>query len=398
MLLSIVERYAERLILPPACWMLLAGVGYGLVDWWTGWPLPQPEVRPEVTLYLFLPVLLFISARRLNLRDLRAVGAEAVGLATVGLAVSAALLTVGTAWLFDLNYTVAMLFAVAASATDPLAIGAVMKQFNAPRRLITLIEAESMLNDGTTIVLFSIAMAIVFGGGAFVADHPVVGFIAVMVGGAVVGTAMGLAGYLLIRLWRAMHHWFVGIVIPAITVYATFVLAEGLLHVSGVVAVMAATVTLRSMHKRREEPAEHDRDLFFEQFWAFVQALVNGILFFVLGAMIGRHDWIVAWFTIPAVIVLLLAARAAGAYGVTLLLRPVLGRPPWSWVHALNLAGLKGAVTIALLLLIPEDDPHRETFLCAAFVLVLFTLMIHSLAARYYLDLADLSETSNEPS
>jgi len=400
LLLSAVEHYARWLKLPPPVWMLLAGVGYGLAVGRTDWPLPVLELGPELTMYVFLPLLLFSSARRLRLRDLKEVGPEAGVLATVGLGGSAALLAVGVMWLFDVSYPAAFLFAIAISATDPLAITAIFERFTAPRRLETLVEAESMLNDGTTIVLFSVAGAVVFGRESFVAAHPVAGFVAVMLGGAAVGAATGAAGHLLIRHWHELHDRFIGILIPLATVFLTFLLAEWMLHVSGVIAVMAATLVLRKLHEREagDDGAETDGgdagadggEVFFDRFWAFTSTLANGLLFFGLGTMIGEHRWVLWWWAAPAAIAMLLAARAAAVYGGSALLSPTRWRLRADWQHLLNISGLKGAVTIALLLTLPADYAHRPTFVCAAFALVLFTMVVHPLIARWFLRRAEL--------
>ena len=169
--------------------------------------------------------------------------------------------------------------------------------------------------------------------------------------------------------------------------YLTFLLAEGLLHVSGVIAVVAATLTLMTLHRRAEHttPDHAHSDLFFNRFWQFVATLVNAILFFALGAMIGTHPWDLAWYAVPALIVLMLIGRSVGVYGGSWLLAGSRWRVPLTWQHVLNAAGLKGALSVALLMLLPDDYEHRPAFICAAFALVLFTFVAHPVAARWYI-------------
>lgn len=387
LLISAIEHYGRHWIVPPVCWVMLTGLAYGLMERGTPLGLPPLHLSPEVIFYLFLPVLLFSSARQLKLRDLSAIGPQAGVLATIGVLLAAGVLGAGSKWLLDLSWPEALLLGVALAATDPLAIGAVVEQFRVPRRLRTLIEGESILNDGTTVVLYAIIAAIVFERSAFVAERPFIGFLAVVLGGAGIGVMMGFAGNLLIDHWRALHDRFIGTLLPLATIYLTFLLAEALLHVSGVIAVLAATLTLTTLHERQDhqhdDPASSHR--FFDRFWEFVAMLVNAVLFFALGVMIGSHPWDLGWLVVPALVVLMLLARSAAIYGSAAL----LSLTPWglamSWQHLLNIAGLKGALTVALLMMLPQDYEHRLLFICVAFALVLFTFVVSPLAAQWYL-------------
>lgn len=390
LLVSALRHYARAATIPPVTWVLLAGLGYGLLVHATDWPaLPRPTLEPEVTFHVFLPVLIFKASRKLRFKRLRSVAVDAALLATGGLLLTLGVLALGLGWLLDLAWADALLLAAALSPTDPLAIIAISKRLQLPERLRTLIEAESMFNDGSALVLFGIISARVFDRPAVVADWPLLGFALVMVGGLVVGVIAGWIGNQLLWRWRALHDPVIGALIPLITVYLTFFLAESLLHVSGVIAVMAAAVTLSALHRREDHhhPSSQraERDRFFVQFWDVVDTVVNAILFFVLGVMIGGHDWNLAWLAVPALAVLLLVARGVGVYGGALLLAPTRWRVPAHGLHAINIAGLKGALTVAMLLALPEDYQHRQLFVCAAFALVLITLTINPLVGQWYL-------------
>lgn len=387
LLISAIEHYGRRWIVPPVCWVLLAGLAYGLIGRWAPPGLPPLHLSPEAIFYLFLPVLLFSSARQLKLGDLRAIGPQAGTLATIGVLLSAGILGAGAKWLLALSWPEALLLAVALAATDPLAIGAMVDRFRIPHRLRTLTEGESMLNDGTSVVLFAIIAAIVFERTVFVAERPVVGFLLVVLGGAVIGVMMGFAGSLLIGHWRALHDRFIGTLIPLVTIYLTFLLAEALLHVSGVIAVLAATLTLTTLHERQDHqhPDSASSHRFFDRFWEFTTMLINAVLFFALGAMIGGHPWDLGWLVVPALIVLMLLARSAAVYGSAALLSLTPWRLTMPWQHLLNIAGLKGALSVALLMMLPQDYEHRLLFICVAFALVLFTFVANPITAQWYL-------------
>ncbi len=389
-MVSALQHYAQGSAIPRASWILLAGLGYGLLIQATGWSaLPRVRLDPAVTLHVFLPVLIFAASRKLNLSNLASVSVEAALLATGGLALTLAVLAFGLRGLLGLAWADALLLSAALAPTDPLAIIAIAKRLQLSERLQTLIEAESMFNDSTALVLFGIIGARVLDRSAFVANQPLLGFVLVIAGGVVVGSVGGWLGNQLLRRWRALHDPFIGAIVPLITVYLIFFVAESLLHVSGVIAAMVAGVVLSNMHRRqhrdrasrRREPA----DWFFDEFWRVVDTVVNAVLFFVLGVMIGQHHWNIGWLVVPALIVLLLLARAVGVYGGGLVLAASPRAMPIHWLHVINSAGLKGALTIAMLLSLPDDYRHRQLFVCVGFALVLATMLINPLAARSYL-------------
>ena len=117
----------------------------------------------------------------------------------------------------------------------------------------------------------------------------------------------------------------------------------------------------------------------------------QALLFFSLGATVGHHAFFVSW-VVPGVIILLLLSRAILVYGGALVLRLSGSALPRVWQHILVLGGLRGAVSAALVLLIPADYPHRIEFVCLVFVLVIFTLLFHTPLLRYYLQQAHIKD------
>jgi CPA1 family monovalent cation:H+ antiporter len=113
--------------------------------------------------------------------------------------------------------------------------------------------------------------------------------------------------------------------------------------------------------------------------------LANAVLFFILGVEIGSHTGDITWILMPGVIAALLITRSVVVYGFGFAFRIFRIRLPWSWQHTLNLGGLKGALSVALILMIPKEYPYRDYFLFAALAMVLFTLIGNTLAMRLYL-------------
>ncbi len=385
LLVAAIEHYASKSRVPAPVWVLAAGVAYGYMGTHVT-TLPELHIAPDITFFVFLPVLLFASARSIRLKELAEVGVEAGVFAILGVGGVLGVLTLGMILILQVDPKPALLLATALAGTNPMAIGAVLHKFGFPRRMHVLIEAESMLNDGVTVLLFTIVSAILFQRTAFVVEYPVWGFFAVVAGGAVIGIGAGFVAHAVLCSWRALHDHFIGVLFPLITVYLVFVFAKQVLHhVSGIIAVMAVTLTMGALHERAHTArgaVSKDQDRFFEQFWGFASTLVNAIVFFVLGSTIGAHAWNLDGLVVAALIALLIAARALSVYGCGALLWPTPWRVPLTWQHGLNLAGLKGSLSIALLLQLPSDYEHRLLFLCAAFVLVLFTLIANPLIAQ----------------
>ena len=390
--ISAIEHYLGRSRVPTVTWLLLAGVAYGAATHWVG--LPRVRLHPEVVLYVFLPILIFDSARKLRLPELRAVGVEAGFFATVGLGVSTAIIGLPLAWLTELPLLDALLLGAALSATDPIAVAALLGRFRVPERLRTLVEAESLLNDGTTVVLFGLLAASIIDDMPISIEHSLIDFVWQTVGAVVVGLAIGGAGGLLLRYWKSLHDRFIGALIPPVTVYLAFGLADHVVHASGVIAAMGATLALITLHRRaqRRTPDAPEADRFVQGFWDFLGHLANDVLFFMLGAEIGRHSFGLAWWLVILLVAVLLAARSVTVYAGSALLGLAGWRIPLPWQHIVNLAGLKGAVSVALLLLISEEYPYRAHLLCAAFALVLFTLIANSVAMQVYLSRTTLPE------
>jgi len=211
------------------------------------------------------------------------------------------------------------------------------------------------------------------------------------------GTTLGWCAGRLIRYWSVQNQ-FSGISITLALVYGGFLLAEKLLHVSGVITVMFAAWMF--VFQRRPEPTGTDKPVpeapghpeFFVGFWDYISQLAGGILFFALGVTVGRHDFPFTWL-IPGSIAVLLVARMLIIYGGAQLLKLGKTRVPMPWQHVLVMGGLRGAVSVALLLMLPEDYIYREYMLCLALVLCLYTLIIHPLLLQAYLQRQNLDHT-----
>ena len=351
--------------------------------------MPDFKLTPDVVLYLLLPVLIFDSSRKLDLNTARAEALPAFLLATLGILVSMLVMAVPLRWITGLAWQDVLFFSAIMSATDPVAVTTVFKQFPVPEKLRTLVEGESLINDGTTIILFMLISGKVLEGKTILLDKSVLYFLLSIAGAVVLGGIMGWIGIVLVRWWKALEGHFIGTLLPLLVVYLTFCLAQSLLEISGVIAVMSATITMRLFYRHsrpKDIPAKADI-AFYSGFWDFFAELANALLFFMLGVEISLHYAEINWWVMPGVIAAMLLARSVVVYG-----SGILFRLPRSWQHVLNLGGLRGALSVALILMIPEKYAYRNLFLCAALVLSLFTLIVNTLALRGYLKKTTLSD------
>lgn len=392
--LCAVEHHFRFSRLPYICWMVLFGALYGIVNQTLLPGLPGLKLSPDIILYIFLPVLIFDSSRKLNLGMARAEVVPATVLATAGILVSMVVMAIPLKLVTGRAWQDVLFFAAIMSATDPVAVAAVFKQFAIPEKLKTLIEEESLLNDGTVIILFMLMGGKVLEGKSIASEHGLLVFIASIGGAILLGALTGWGGAWLMRKWKALKDHFIGPLLPLIIVYLTFCLAQAVLEISGVIAVMSATIVLRLSYRRfqRDEmPSQVDTE-FYRDFWEFLGNLANAVLFFMLGVEIGAHYYDINWMVMPGVIIALLVSRSVVVYGFGALFRAGGLRLPMPWQHVMNLGGLKGALSVALILMIPESYPFRNLFLCAALAMCLFTLIANTLALRVYLKKADFGD------
>jgi CPA1 family monovalent cation:H+ antiporter len=390
---AFLEHYTRRSRLPLACWMLAAGAGYGLVNryWLPG--LPVAPLAPGLIFFVMVPLLIFESAASLHPRTLFREAPTAGLFATAGMGMSTGIIGAGFALGLGFPWPDALLFASIVSATDPVAVNAVVGERPFPERLRTLVEGESLLNDGAVVIAYGILRDWVFGGSLGAPVAVAAGFLWGVGGAILLGAAVGFLGIRLLRRWRDARSDFDGILVILSAVYGAFWIGEHWLHVSGVIAVMAASLVLaRSPGANRQDSAsaEEAGDDFFHRFFRFAGRMVNIVLFFLLGLHIGRHEFLPYVWTVPFAVGLALASRAAVVYGLGGLVALTPHRFPLGWRHVLNLAGVRGALSIALILMLPADYAHREVFLCAGFVMILLNMLGNPLALGAYLDRASL--------
>jgi monovalent cation/hydrogen antiporter len=374
---------------------LLLGFGPGV---------PTVSMPPEVVLYGILPPLLYSAAFFTGLRELRQ-NLRAISLLAVGLV---AMTTVGVAAVAHavagLHWPEAFVLGAVVSPTDPIAATAIGRRLGVPRRLTDIVEGESLVNDGTALVLLRTAILAAVAG-VFSPWAAGGRLVLTIVGGIAVGLAVG---YVVRRVRRELDNPPLEVTIAFLTGYFAFLPATAL-GVSGVLAVVTAgvylgwyTPELTTVQTRLQGTA----------FWEILSFLLNVLLFGLIGLQLrpildglsGHGTWSLvgeAGVIVLAVIVLRIVWVFPGTYLPRWLFRSVRDRdpyPPWTYPAFISWNGMRGAVTIAAALLIPLHTdsgapfPDRDLIVFLAFAVVLGTLVVQGLSLPFVIRVLRLED------
>ncbi len=335
---------------------------------------PSVQLTPAVILTVFLPVLLFHGAYNLDLADVRANFTPVALFAVPGVLVTAALVGAALHYGAALQWGTALIFGAIVGATDPVAVLAIFGEVGAPRRLATIVSAESLFNDGTALVIFSTILGVVTSG-AFNGGATVERFVIVVAGSLTLGAAVGvLGGTVMARLDDAL----IETTITVILAYGGYLLADRL-TVSGPLETVMAGLMLGA---RGRQVMSATTLLQARATWEFLDFLFNSLLFLLVGlavrplgvsAVLGFGAAV--WKALAVAIVAVVVARALVVWTVAHLLAR-MGRPlPRGWRTVVTWAGLRGAVSLAAALSLPDKLPDRALLLVLTFGIVLFTLL-----------------------
>jgi monovalent cation/hydrogen antiporter len=353
---------------------------------------PKVTMPPDLVLVGILPPLLYVTAFNTGLRELRQ-NLRPISFLAIGLVFATTVGVAGVAhWVADIPWAESFVLGAVVSPTDAIATTAVGRRLGVPRRLIDILEGESLVNDGTALVLLRTAIVAAVAGSFSVWDagwHLVVN----IVGGIAIGLAIG---YVIRRVRRRLDNPPLEITIAFLTGYLTFLPATAA-GVSGVLAVVTAGVY---MGWYTPELTTVQTRLQGQGFWEIVQFLLNVLLFGLVGLQLrpildnlsGNGGWSLvgeAALIVLAVIVLRFLWVFTSARGIRRLpmrLRELSPRPPWQQLAFASWSGMRGAVTIAAVLLVPlKTDagsplPDRDRIVFFAFTVVLGTLVLQGLS------------------
>ncbi len=366
---------ARRLAIPYPIVMVLGGLVLSLIP-----GVPPLELPPDVVFLVFLPPLLFAAGYFTSLRDfkadLRPIVLLAFGLvlftATIVAVVAQALLpTLGWAGAFALGAIV--------SPPDAVAATAIFQRLGVPRRIVTILEGESLVNDATALVIYRFAVAAASAGTFSLLDASA-SFVIVLVGGIVAGLVLAVAaGWFLARVLEPA----IAVTITLLAPYAAYLLAE-YLGVSGILATVVAGLYGRSAMRHTSS----DTRVVATGAWQMVIFLFNGLVFVLIGLQLPNVLGGLA--TAPdrmavitgAVVLAVVVARIVWVFPATYVprwlssaLRRADPSPPWQAVFIVSWSGLRGVVSLAAALALPIGFPERDLILFLVFTVILVTLV-----------------------
>ncbi len=328
-------------------------------------------LTPEIILGIFVPPLVFEAAFHLNLRDLRRNLAAISLLAVPGVVLTTLIIAAILVASRVLPLPLALLFGTLIAATDPVSIVALFRTLGVPKRLAVLVEGESLFNDGTAIVIFNLILVYVLTGkfdpGSSLAD-----FVRVSSGGIVIGVALG---WITSQLIARVDDYLIETTLTTVLAFGAYLAAEQL-HFSGVLAVAAAGLINGNLGSQGMSPTTR---IVLYNFWEYLAFLANSLVFLLIGLQVNVTGLEAAWQPVLWAILAALVSRLVVVYGLSWLVNRLYEPIPLPWQHVLSWSGLRGAISLALVLSLPPSlGASRDLLLAMAFGVVLFTLLVQS--------------------
>lgn len=353
-------------------------------------PGHRPDwLTPDVILILFLPALVFEGSVKLDVRELFKNSIPLALLANVGTLIAAIATGCLVHWWIGLPLFAALLFGCIISATDPISVLAIFKDLRVDKRLSLLLEGESLLNDGTAVVLFGILLE------AAAANKPnvtkgVEEYFLAVVGGALLGAALG---YLAGRVTAAVDDPQIEITLTTILAYGSYLLAYHL-HLSGVIATATAGLMLGNLGVKTRMSARTQAAM--QSFWEYISFVMNSLVFLLIGLEIHIRELLGNWTSVLVAIGAVLLGRMLSVY----LLVPVSNRftekIPFRWQHVAVWGGLRGALALALALSLTSTFPYREQLLNLTFGVVIFSILVQGLTIKPLVRILGIAPGSSE--
>ncbi len=364
---ALVAILTRRLHLPYTVGLVLAGIGLYFSPVHIALHLSK-----DLIFFVFLPPLVFEAALCIRWaefkRDLPVVGV----LASLGVVLAAAITAAGMHYLLEWQWQGAILFGALIAATDPVSVIATFKEAGLQGRLRLLIEAESLLNDGTAAVAFVAVLGIIAG------EHQtpsslLISLLLSIGGGSLIGVAVA---YGFIILAGRTSDPLVEFTFTTLAAYGSFFLAEHF-HFSGVLAALSAGLVVGNYRPARSifETGRHDLVIF----WEYAAFLANSLIFILIGVQEAQQHFKGLWLPVLVAVALVTFGRAVSIYPLCALFAASPLRVDLRHQHVLFWGGLRGALALALALALPPDLPDRDTILVLTFAVVAFSVFVQGL-------------------
>jgi len=331
-------------------------------------PTARSLISADLVLLVFVPGLVFDAAFDLDWRVARALLPALIGLAVPGVLISAAAVAIGLNALAGIPFGLAFVIGAITSATDPVAVVSILTRLRIPATLRTLIEGESLLNDGTGLVLVALAVTAVSRGLDVSTSTGV--FVVTILGSIALGVLAGISGTIAVRVARHPMIAF-GISVPL--AYGTYALAAGI-GLSGVLATVTTAAVLGNLLRRSWADAVLARQL--DRGWAVIALVLSALTFLSIGVSVDVASLSASAGAIAVGVLAVVAARAIFIY----LPAAIIGAPD-GWALVTFWSGLRGAIAFAAALALPASLAQRSELQTVAFGIVLVTLVFFGTTA-----------------
>ncbi len=364
---AVVAIVSQRLRLPYSVGLVAAGIVLAFLPFG-----PVITLTRSLLFTVLLPPLIFEAAFRLEWPQLRVDLPVVLILASVGVVLSAAVTTVGMHFLTHWPWATALVFGALIAATDPVSVIATFKEADVRGRVRTLVESESLFNDGTAAVLFAICVAAATGSppGAWEISTKIVWTI----GGSIVCGAV--VAYAALLLAGRTDDALVELTFTTVAAYGSFLLAENL-HFSGVLATLVAGLVLGDKGATRYISDSHREGI--QAFWDYAAFVANSLVFLLIGIRVERVHLSGGWIPVVVAILLVVCSRAIAVYPCCRLFSRSRLRVSVRHQHILFWGGLRGALALALALSLPGEVPQREAVISISFAVVAFSIFVQGL-------------------
>ena len=366
--------------IPYTLLLLVVGLGLAVAD------VRLVNLSPELILFIFLPPLLFEAAWNIKWSRLKSDFFPIFLYAVVGVIICVLGLVFGLQQFAGASLATALLVGASLSATDPVSVTALFRELGVDKRLTTLMEGESLFNDGVAVVAFNLLLGLALGIEQFDVSVTIARF------GLFVGLGIALGGLIGFGISFLTQRFDIPLVEQSLTLvsaYGTYIVAEEL-GGSGVIAVVTTGLILGNFGSRiGMNPRTR---LVVSEFWEFLAFFVNSIVFLLIGDQVRFQSLIDNADTIGVAIAVIIAARALSVFGLGAFSNTVTngenitipGQTILWW------GGLRGSVSVALALSVPESLAQREEIISVVFGVMLFTLLVQGLTTQPLLSWLDL--------
>ncbi|MBD3883557.1 sodium:proton antiporter [Phormidium tenue FACHB-886] len=376
-----VALLSRRFRIPYVTGLVLAGLAIA------GFLPGHSGLNSSLILNLFLPILLFEAAINTDIRRLRSTLKPIALLAAPGVVIAAGVTATGLKFALNLDWISAMLLGTILAITDTVSVIAVFKEVAVPSRLTTIVEGESLLNDGVALVIFNLVLQ-AHGTGSVTWTEGFQALVVVIAGGSLLGLAIG---YLSAGLLTRSEDSFSGILLTVAVALGAYQVGH-FVGVSGVVAVVVAGLLVGNAGLSHQVSASNRVTLY--SFWDYAGFGVNTFIFLLIGVEVSLPT---LWQTLPAVLIAILAYQLGRVLSVypMLAISNRIDRPiPMRWQHVLFLGNIKGSLSMALALSLPATLANRGSLVAIVFGTVLLSLVLQGLSLPWIVKRLKLSPSS----